>query len=353
MAKIPKFPRGKEPKELLDSSRKRPKKRKVNNVESTSQRKRKSSEARRPKTKKPRFPSTSDKSKKKRKKRIAHPLLTRTRANVKATIKRAEQRGYKFSDNIKEFVRDATLDELNWLRASKYKELYKAATYTTESGSELGGTEARILEQQRSIQKGVETRRRNKLIKKYGEEYVLKMEARKATDALTDIYEEPDELYNEPEVIENEPTFNAEERARQAEFERRKDEESYKIALDLGDVAWDTIKDIVSDYSKMGAGRFGQYFTDLMKYYEKTYSVDVIKYAISMVYEDYLEIAQDILFYNNNINELINSVNNLKRLIDKALTYSGLTPDFQWKMSFDELKDKETLDFLSNEEYPY
>lgn len=361
MAKLPKFPKGKIPKDLNEEKpKKRARKRArviAKGEPQTKKHKGKKVRMSTPRVRHPRVPKP-----KTRKKRVAHPVLTRTRANVKATINRAEKRGFRFTDELKEYVKQASLAELRALQKNKYKALYEQSTAIGKGGYIISGIERRLEEVRESALKGAETRRRNKKLDiisrtiKEAQERVVYEEpspTEQAQQDLSDIYETPDELYYEPEVIENEPTFEAEERARQLEFQQKKDEKAYQTALDLGDVAWDTINDIISDYEKLGAGRFGQYFKDMMLYYEKRYSVDTIKYAISMVYEDYLEIAQDIIFYNNNIYEMINSVNNLKRLIDQALVYSGLTPDFEWEMSFDELKDKETLDFLSSEEYPY
>lgn len=360
MAKLPKFPRAKLPEELEEKPKKRrSKKGAIINAHNTSTSKnRKHKKAPKVQVKTGRIIKAKPK---KRKKRIAHPVLTRTRANVKAVIKRAEARGYRFTDELKEYVKQATLGELRVLQRNKYQVLYEQATALSEGGLLISGTEKRIIEKHKAIEKARATRERNKLIKKYGLDYVLKQEAELAQqetevepeDTFAPTQEAPDEFYYEPEEIDNEPDFEEQEKARRLDFKMNKNDPDYRKALDLGDIAWDTINDVISGYENMGAGLFGKYFKDMMEYYEQRYSQDTIKYAISMIYEDYLEIAQDIIFYNSNMDNLVSSVNNLKRLIEQALTYSGLTPDFKWDMSFDELKDKGTASFLSEAEYPY
>jgi hypothetical protein len=360
MAKLPKFPKAKLPEELEEKPKKRKKSKgyKVSTPSSTRTTKKKRKTV--PKSANISGGKRTSKTKI-RKRRVAHPVLTRTRANVKATIRRAEKRGYRFSDAFKEYVSQASLGELRQIQRNKYQELYEQATALSDGGLLISGTEKRLIEKQRAIEKARATRERNKLIEKYGLDYVLKQEAELAQqetetepeDTFVPTHEPPDVFYHEPEEIDNEPDFEEQEKARRLDFKMNKNDPDYRKALDLGDIAWDTIKDVISGYEKMGDGLFGMYFTDMMEYYEERYSYDTIKYAISMIYEDYLEIAQDIIFYNSNINELVNSVNNLKKLIDKALTYSGLTPDFKWDMSFDEVKDKGTASFLSEAEYPY
>lgn len=358
MAKLPKFPKTKLPKELEN----KPKKRKKSKGYKTSAPTRTTKKKRKTAIKSANISGGDRAPKPKiRKRRVAHPVLTRTRANVKATIRRAEKRGYRFTDAFKEYVSQATLGELRQLQRNKYQELYEQSTALSEDGLLISGTEKRLTEKQRAIEKARATRERNKLIKKYGLDYVLKQEAELAQqetevepeDTLAPAQEVPDEFYHEPEEIDNEPDFEEQEKARRLDFKMNKNDPEYRRALDLGDIAWDTINDVISGYENVGAGLFGKYFKDMMEYYEQRYSQDTIKYAISMIYEDYLEIAQDIIFYNSNMDKLVDSVNNLKRLIDQALTYSGLTPDFKWDMSFDELKDKGTASFLSEAEYPY
>lgn len=358
MPKLPKFPKTKEPDELSEGSKKR-RKRKTKLIKVGTTQEQSSSKPKRAKHASVRRVSSS--KKKTKRKRTTKPVLTKTRANVKATIKRAEKRGFRFSDSLKDYVNRATLSELRSLQKNKYKSLYEQSTAIGAGGYLISGTERRREEVREAALKGAETRRRNKkksvpesTIREAQERVVPENTASKTVEeTIPEMYEEPEELYSEGEVIENEPTFEAEEKARQLDFEVNKDSKEYRDSLALGDVAWDTINDVISDYERMGAGLFGKYFKDMMLYYEKRYSIETIKYAISLIYEDYLEIAQDIIFYNNNILELINSVNNLKQLIDQALVYSGLTPDFNWKMSFEEVKDREALDFMTDEEYPY
>ena len=70
-------------------------------------------------------------------------------------IREAEQRGYSFSDELKNSFKDYSTQKLQHLTVDK---LYEQATYTYQ-GLEMSGTKGRLLERSMAAKKAAETRR--------------------------------------------------------------------------------------------------------------------------------------------------------------------------------------------------
>lgn len=87
---------------------------------------------------------------------------------IKNFIKRAEKRGYEFSDDIlPKTPKRVTKQAIKRLENLKPKQLYaKAEFLDTSTGEMLKGTKGRKLERQRASEKAKQTRQRNKSKKK-------------------------------------------------------------------------------------------------------------------------------------------------------------------------------------------
>lgn len=72
-------------------------------------------------------------------------------------IREAEERGYSFSDELKNNFKDYSTQKLQHLTVDK---LYEQATYTYQ-GLEMSGTKGRLLERSMAAKKAAETRRDN------------------------------------------------------------------------------------------------------------------------------------------------------------------------------------------------
>lgn len=344
MAKIPKKVKSKLPKELTETPKKH-----------------KTKKARTIKTHKTSdgLPSSKARTGRKRgtgvrgltstkKSRKTATATAKLRNNVMATIRRAEKRGYKFSEELKTKLKSAKYQTLQSYQRNKYKKLYGEATVTTSTG-EITGLQYRQYERQKASQKAAETRRLKKQLTPTGAE----AEREQPTSPKTP-REREKELYHEAEIIENEEGFEEAEAQRQAEFERKKNDEQFKKSVEVGGMMWDTVRDVIHKYENLGAGRFGEYFTKLMDYYAGKYSIETIQSALSSIdMEDFLEKVDDVLYYAGNIENVIQSVQALQNFIDKAMMYSGLTPDFSWDMSLDEMAQQDFSPFSSEEYYPY
>ena len=261
-----------------------------------------------------------------------------------ATIRRAEKRGYKFSEELKTKLKSAKYQTLQSYQRNKYKKLYGEATVTTSTG-EVTGLQYRQYERQRASQKATETRR----LKKQSTPTGAEAEREQPTSPKTP-REREKELYHEAEIIENEEGFEEAEAQRQAEFERKKNDEQFKKSVEIGGMMWDTVRDVIRKYENLGAGEFGKYFTELMDYYAEKYSVQEIQAALASIdMENFLEKVDDVLYYGKNIENLIKSVQALQNFIDKALLYSGLTPDFSWDMSIEKMAERDLSNFSERE----
>ena len=78
---------------------------------------------------------------------------------VRDFIRRAEKRGYRFSDSLKESLRTLSTQKLKSFTPEK---LYKQATALSDSGEIISGTERRKEERSASAQKGAITKREKK-----------------------------------------------------------------------------------------------------------------------------------------------------------------------------------------------
>lgn len=89
----------------------------------------------------------------------------RLRSNVKRTIREAEKRGYRFSDEVKQKVATGKYQTLAALQRGKYKALYDKASYLTEGGAIISGTRARnVYIPQKAAEKAARTRQRRKKV---------------------------------------------------------------------------------------------------------------------------------------------------------------------------------------------
>lgn len=74
---------------------------------------------------------------------------------LKQFVRRAEKRGFSFSEDIiPDKPQRVTKKAIERLKKLNPKEIYKQATYTTESGEKITGTEGRFLERSRASKKG-------------------------------------------------------------------------------------------------------------------------------------------------------------------------------------------------------
>ena len=78
---------------------------------------------------------------------------------VRQFISRAEKRGYRFSDELKNSLKEASTQKL---KSYTPKKLYTLATALSETGEVIIGTEARKQERSASAKKSAETRRKRK-----------------------------------------------------------------------------------------------------------------------------------------------------------------------------------------------
>lgn len=340
MAKIPKKVKAQTPKELEEAPKKHKRKKSQQIKAHKTADAFKSSEAKKTKVNAGRIKNVIRSKTNKRRK--APTATKKLRTNVLATIKRAEKRGYKFSDELKEKLKSAKYQTLLSYQRNKYRKLYGEATVQTIEG-EITGTQYRQYERQRASQKAAETRRLKKQLEPAGSDEVLKEVREERKEARK---ESTEEYYHEPEVIENEDGFAEEEARRQAEFERKKNDEIFKQSVQVGDMMINTVYDVITKYENLGAGQFGTYFKELMKYYEARYSIESIKAALASIdMEDFLEKVDDVLYYGGNNENVIKSVQALQTFIDKALLYSGLTPDFSWDQSIEEMAEHDLSNF--------
>lgn len=337
--KLPKFVKQKLPDELLEKERK---KRTSAPVKLSTSKSTSTGSTKQVKVKGVKMPKISTKSKKKRKK--ATSKTQKLRRNVQATIRRAEKKGIRFSDSFKASISKAKYQTLASLQRNKYEKLYAQGTALSPTGEVISGTQARVILRSESAKRAAETRRVNKLLKD------TTPEGQRAQRLL----DETEEPYHEEETFENEEGFEEEERKRREDWEHNKDNPKFREAVNIGEAMYQNIRDVIDRYSNLGAGNFGMYYTALMDYYINKYGYDFIRAAISTIaQEEFDDKVHDVLFYSGNLENLAKSVDALSELLERALLYSGLTPDFQWDKSFDQMKQEDFSPFSQEEYYPY
>lgn len=272
--------------------------------------------------------------------------LTKTqklRRNVQATIRRAEKKGIRFSDSFKASISTAKYQTLASLQKNKYAKLYEQGTALSPTGEVISGTQARVILRREAAKRAAETRRVNKLLED------TTPEGQRAQRLLDE--ETP---YHEEEKFDNEPTFADEERKRREFFEKLKSNKQFQEDLKIGNIAYQNVRDTIKEFENTGAGNFGKYFTAMLDYYMDKYPEDVIKASIAAIgFEEFEDKARDVLFYNGDIENLTKAYDVLNSLIDRAITYAGYTPDFQWNMSKDEMISRDSDAFSNEETRPY
>lgn len=281
------------------------------------------------------------KSRSKRKKALT--ATQKLRKNVQATIRRAEKRGIRFSDAFKKSISTAKYQTLKSLQRNKYEKLYTQGTALSPTGDIITGTQARVLIRKESAKKAAETRRVNKLLES------TTPKGERVEKLLKEVQQEYEE-----ETFDNEEGFEEEEQQRWEDWARNKDNKAFQDAVSYGEAMYQNMRDVIQGYENMGAGNFGMYFTALVDHYVDKYGYDFFRAAISTIPQDeFDEKVHDVLFYSGEIDRLANAVDALQNLIDRALLYSGLTPDFTWDKSFDQMKQEDFSPFSNEEFYPY
>lgn len=264
--------------------------------------------------------------------------LTKTqklRRNVQATIRRAEKKGIRFSDSFKALISTAKYQTLHSLQRNKYAKLYAQGTALSPTGEVISGTQARVILRREAAKRAAETRRINKLLK----------------DTTSEGASEP---YHEKEKFNNEKGFEEQERKRREFFEKQKSNKQFQEDLKIGNIAYQNVRDIIKEFENTGAGNFGKYFTAMLDYYMDKYPEDVIKASIVAIgFEEFEDKARDVLFYNGDIENLTKAYDVLNSLINRAITYAGYTPDFQWHTSKDEMILRDSDAFSNEETRPY
>jgi len=276
----------------------------------------------------------------------------RLRKNVQATIRRAEKRGIRFSDSFKKSISKAKYQTLASLHRNKYAKLYAQGTALSPTGEIITGTQARVLMRKESAKKAAETSRINKLLKSTTE---TGKRAEKLLEESQKKYEDTQEGYEE-EQFDNEEGFDEEERKRQEDWAHNKDNKAFQDAVSYGEAMYQNVRDIIRSYENMGAGNFGMYFTALVDHYvsDPNIGYDRFRAALTTIpLDEFNEKVHDVLYYSGEIDRLAQAVDALQNLIDRALLYSGLTPDFTWNKPFDQMKQEDFSPFSNEEFYPY
>lgn len=305
-------------------------------------------------------------AKRRSKRKKALTATQKLRKNVRATIRRAESKGIRFSDALKKKISTAKYQTLKSLQRNKYEKLYAQGTALSPTGEIITGTQARVLIRRESAKKAAETRRINKLLKSTTpegervEKLLKETPEEKRMRELKEMSErmgEREKIFEgeyEEETFDNEEGFEEEERQRWEDWAHNKDNKAFQDAVSYGEAMYQNIRDIITAQENMGAGNFGMYFTALVDHYVDKYGYDNFRAAISTIPQDeFDEKVHDVLYYSGEIDRLAAAVDALQNLIDRALLYSGLTPDFTWDKSFDQMKQEDFSPFSSEEFYPY
>lgn len=125
---------------------------------------------------------------------------------IKKFIKRAEQRGFRFSDDvIPNRPKKVTQKSVQKLKKITPQQLYKKATALSETGKIISGTERRAEERKASARKGVETRRKKlqqvskidtKFIKDRGKKDLENKKRLSEEDEYRNLFQEGEIIYN-------------------------------------------------------------------------------------------------------------------------------------------------------------
>ena len=103
---------------------------------------------------------------------MAKVKTTAIRRNVMRTLRGAEERGFRFSDELKEKLKNANWQTLKQYQKNSYQKLYKEATAEL-NGDIVSGTVKRAQERSEAAQKGAITRKERRDRKK-AEEHVFR-----------------------------------------------------------------------------------------------------------------------------------------------------------------------------------
>lgn len=123
------------------------------------------------------------------------------RRRIQQFVRRAEKRGYEFTDNIIPSIpKRVTSKSVEKLKATTPKTLYQKARYVSEKsfGEILTGTEGRSLERSISAQKSAETRKANKQQQPQPTHYEPPVES--TYEPATEPTFEPEDIYTYDEA---------------------------------------------------------------------------------------------------------------------------------------------------------
>lgn len=209
------------------------------------------------------------------------PKRSKELRRIKQFISRAEKRGYKFNPSFINSLESKTTRSLQLLTARK---LYENAEYITQEGNIYNGLQGRGIERELSAKKAQITRAQKK---------------------------------------------------RERERERL-EEEGYQYVPPVSDIIYQNVLNTIDEYpSSEGA----QYLTNLLNSEIKKYGLNTVLYALNKAGERVIRLAQEIVYYELNSNQLHSALQMFSDLIRSGEI-----------MSKEENKEfNEVLESISNE----
>lgn len=230
---------------------------------------------------------------------------------IKRFIKRAEQRGFRFSEDvIPTKPKKITSRSVQKLKKIKPQQLYKKSTAISELGKIISGTERRIEERKLASRKAVETRRK-------------KLEA--------------------VSKIDNKFLKEREEEDRRNK-KRLKEDKEYRNLFNEGEIIYKRIMTMIDEIDKQHK-RAAEHLNSVLNGEIKTYGKDKVFKSIAQAPQEMIELADVALRYNPGDHRHDNAIREMLILITGAIPTAEELQDLQTAIDEDGyINDDENTD---------